>query len=137
LYGSTCSAGGNNGPNFTWRHNARLTWITPWQVDMSANWRYLSAVRLDTNSSQPALNNGLYDAYDAVIPAYNYLDLSATWKVGTHYTLSAGVNNVLDKDPPFLNHSVVYYVNGGGNENTYTSYDTLGRVLFVSFNAKF
>ena len=137
LYGATCSAGGDNGPNFKWRHNARLTWVTPWQVDLSANWRYMSAVRLDTNSSQPVLNNGSYDAYDAVIPAYNYLDLSATWRVGQHYTLSAGVNNALDQDPPFLNHSVVYYVNGGGNENIYNAYDALGRVFFVSFNAKF
>ena len=48
-----------------------------------------------------------------------------------------GVNNALDVDPPFLNHSVVYFVNGGGNENTYTAYDALGRVFFASFNAKF
>jgi iron complex outermembrane receptor protein len=137
LYGSTCSAGGDNGPNFTWRHNARLTWLTRWHMDLSINWRYLSAVKLDTNSSQAILNNGSYDAYDAVIPAYSYLDLAATWRVGDHLTLSAGVNNVLDKDPPFLNDSVVYGVSGGANQNTYTAYDTLGRELFVSFSARF
>ena len=137
LYGSTCSAGGDNGPNFRWRHSARLTWVTPWNADFSANWRYLSSVSLDTNSSQVALNNGSFDAYDAKIPAYNYLDLSATWRFAQRYTLTAGVNNVLDQDPPFLNHSVVYYVNGGGNENIYTAYDALGRILFLSFNAKF
>ena len=104
---------------------------------MSVNWRYLSAVRLDTNSVQANLNNGSYDAYDAVIKPYNYFDLALTWSVGDHFTLNLGVNNVLDKDPPFLNHSVVYYVNGGGNENTYGAYDTLGRVLFAGFNAKF
>jgi iron complex outermembrane receptor protein len=137
LYGATCSSGGDNGPNFRWRHNARLTWVTPWELDLSANWRFLSQVKLDTNSGQVALNNGAFDAYDAVIPAYNYLDLSATWRIGKKYTLSAGVNNALDVDPPFLNHSVVYFVNGGGNENSYTAYDALGRVFFASFNAKF
>jgi iron complex outermembrane receptor protein len=137
LYGSTCGAGGDNGPNFKWRHNARLTWLTPWHVDVSANWRYLSAVRLDTNSSQPNLNNGVYDAYDAVIGAYNYLDLSAQWAVTDKITVTAGANNVLDKDPPYLNHSVVYYVNGGGNGNTYNAYDILGRVLFLGISAKF
>jgi iron complex outermembrane receptor protein len=137
LYGSTCSAGGDNGPNFRWRHNARLTWVTPWELDLSANWRYLSHVKLDTNSGQKALNNGSFDAYDAVIPAYNYLDLSATWRIGKKYTFSAGMNNALDIDPPYLNHSVVFFVNGGGNENTYTAYDALGRVFFASFNAKF
>ena len=137
LYGSTCGAGGDNGPNFRWRHTARLKWLTPWNLDMSVNWRYLSSVRLDTNSVQANLNNGSYDAYDAVIKPYNYFDLALTWSVGDHFTLNVGVNNVLDKDPPFLNHSVVYYVNGGGNENTYNAYDTLGRVLFAGFNAKF
>jgi iron complex outermembrane receptor protein len=137
LYGATCSAGGDNGPNFRWRHNARLTWLTPWGPDLSVNWRYMSSVKLDTNSSQVALNNGSYDAYDAKIPAYNYLDLSTTWSFAKHYTVSAGVNNALDKDPPYLNHSVVYFVNGGGNGNTYSAYDTLGRIFFLSFNAKF
>ena len=137
LYGSTCGAGGDNGPNFRWRHNARLTWATPLDLDLSLNWRYLSSVRLDTNSAQVNLNNGTYDAYDAVINAYNYFDLAATWHVGEKYVLTAGVNNILDKDPPFLNHSVVYYVNGGGNENTYGAYDTLGRLIFLSFTAKF
>ncbi len=54
---------------------------SPWDVDLSVNWRYLSAVKLDLNSSQPALNAGSYDAYDAVIPSYSYLDVSATWRL--------------------------------------------------------
>jgi len=62
LYGPICSSGGDPGPNFAWRHNARLTWASPWDVDVSLNWRYLSAVKLDLNSSQPALNSGSYDA---------------------------------------------------------------------------
>lgn len=138
LYGSICSAGEDTGPNFTWRHSARLSWLTPWDhIGLSARWRYLSAVRLDTNSSQPALNNGFYDAYDSVIPAYNYLDLSASWRLGAHFTLRAGCNNVLDKDPPFLNDTVIYGVVGGANQNTYTVYDFLGRELFLTASARF
>lgn len=133
LYGSICSAGEDTGPNFTWRHSARLTWLTPWDhLAVSARWRYLSAVHLDTNSSQPALNNGFYDAYDNVIPAYNYLDLSASWQLGDHFTLRAGCNNVFDKDPPFLNDTVIYGVVGGANQNTYTVYDFMGRELFLT-----
>ncbi|MGA7537970.1 MAG: TonB-dependent receptor [Steroidobacteraceae bacterium] len=138
LYGSICSAGEDTGPNFTWRHNARLTWLTPWDhIGLSARWRYLSAVRLDTNNSQPALDNGFYDAYDNVIPAYNYLDLSASWQVGGHFTLRAGCNNVMDKDPPFLNDTVIYGVVGGANQNTYTVYDLMGRELFLTASAQF
>ena len=138
LYGSICSAGEDTGPNFTWRHSARLTWLTPWEhIGVSARWRYLSAVRLDTNNSQPALNNGFVDAYDNVIPAYNYLDLSASWQLGDHITLRAGANNVFDKDPPFLNDTVIYGVVGGANQNTYTVYDFMGRELFLTASAQF
>lgn len=138
LYGSICSAGEDTGPNFTWRHSARLTWVTPWDnLSLSARWRYLSDVHLDTNSSQTALNNGFYDAYDNVIPAYNYLDLSASWQVGDYITVRAGCNNVLDKDPPFLNDTVIYGVVGGANQNTYTVYDMMGRELFLTASAKF
>ena len=139
LYGPTCSSGATNGPNFAWRHNARLTWMTPWaHLDLSARWRYLSSVRLDSNqSSQPLLYSGSYDAYDAVIPAFSYLDLSATWREGEHLTLVGGINNVMDRDPPLLAHSVIYDNYGGGNVNLYTAYDTLGREFFLTLTAKF
>jgi len=138
LYGTICSSGGDPGPNFTWRHDARLTWLTPWDVDVSLNWRYLSAVKLDLNSPQPALNNGSYDAYDAVIPAYNYMDVSVAWRLWKKYTFRAGVNNILDKDPPINSDLAIYNHFGGANGNVYTgTYDSLGRVIFASINAKF
>lgn len=138
LYGPTCSAGADNGPNFAWRHNARLTWLLPGdKVSVSARWRYLASVKLDSNDrSQPALYSGTYDAYDARIPAFNYLDLSASWTVGDHLTVVGGINNVLDRDPPLLSHSVIYDDYGGGNENIYTAYDTLGREFFLTLTAK-
>ncbi|MGA7537971.1 MAG: TonB-dependent receptor [Steroidobacteraceae bacterium] len=139
LYGPTCSAGDVNGPDFTWRHEARLTWLTPWKLDASVRWRYLSSVKLDSNSPQPALNGGpgSYDYIDAVIPAISYLDLSLSWHGSSHVTVTTGVNNLLDKDPPALNHSDVYRVNGGGNEDVYSVYDDLGRELFLTISAKF
>jgi iron complex outermembrane recepter protein len=138
LYGPICSSGGDPGPNFRWRHNARLTWVTPWDVDVSLNWRYLSAVKLDLNDSQPALNGGSYDAYDAVIPAYNFFDLSASWQFWNSFTLRFGINNILDKDPPISSDLAIYNRNGGANGNVYTgTYDSLGRTMFLSVNAKF
>jgi iron complex outermembrane recepter protein len=139
LYGPTCSSGATNGPNFAWRHNVRLTWLTPWaHLGLSARWRYLGSVKLDSNdASQPALYNGSYDAYDAVIPAFNYLDLSASWREGEYLTLIGGINNVMDRDPPLLSHGVIFDDYGGGNENIYTAYDTLGREFFLTLTAKF
>jgi outer membrane receptor protein involved in Fe transport len=137
LYGATCSAGDVNGPNFRWRHQARLTWLTPWKLDFSVRWRYLSHVSLDSNDPQPALNSGSYDAYDGLIPAVNYMDLSLSWSVWKQFRLTAGVKNALDVDPPLLNHKVVYRVNGGGNEDVYNAYDVVGRELFLTASAKF
>lgn len=136
LYGSTCSAGEDTSLNFRWRHTARLTWLTPWKFNFSLRWRYFSSVGLDTNSSQPALNNGFFDAYDNVIPAYNYLDMAVSWHPWKNVTLRAGCNNVMDKDPPFLNDTVIYGVVGGADQNVYTAYDVLGRELFLTGSIK-
>jgi len=138
LYGPICSSGGEPGPSFRWRHNARVTWLTPWNLDFSLNWRYLSSTRLDLNSSQPALNGGSYDAYDAVIPAYNYFDLSLAWRPLEKFTVRFGVNNILDNDPPISSDLAIYNNNGGANGNVYTgTYDSLGRVMFLTVNVRF
>ena len=47
--------------------------------------------------------------------------------------IRAGVNNVLDKDPPLITSEIT----SSGANNTYETYDTLGRQLFVAFTAKF
>ncbi len=139
LYGPVCSAGGDPGPDFRWRHEARITWLTPWNLDLSLNWRYLSSASLDLNSSQPALFAGSYDTYptDAQIPAYNYFDVSAAWKVLKWLTLRFGVNNLLDKDPPINTDYAIYDNNGGAVSNVYTgTYDSLGREIFLTLSAK-
>ena len=53
LYGVTCSSGGATlDPVFRWRHTLRATWLTPWQgLDVTASWRYFSAMKLDSLSS--------------------------------------------------------------------------------------
>ena len=47
--------------------------------------------------------------------------------------MRAGINNLLDKDPPLITSEIV----AGGAANTFETYDTLGRQLFVAFTAKF
>lgn len=71
--------------------------------------------------------------FNAKIPSYNYVDLEATWNVNKILQIRAGANNVLDKDPPILDTSIV----SGGAANTYSTYDMFGRQLFVAFTAKF
>jgi outer membrane receptor protein involved in Fe transport len=137
LYGTTCGT-----PTAKWRHKLRVTWVTPWNVSLSAQWRYISGTSLDLNQSNPAFQGGpgtdLFPQ-DAHIPAYSYLDLSGEWRVRDRITLHAGVNNVFDKDPPILDSNAFgISAPAFGNGNTYPQvYDSLGRTIFVGITADF
>ncbi len=135
LYGITCQT-----VNPKWRHNMRLSWETPWKVLLSAQWRFIGSVSLDTNDSQPGFqlinnltNGGSYDPFDAKLGSRSYLDLSANWDVSSHLAIRAGVNNVLDKDPPLVNS----LVSQTGSPNSFPTYDLLGRVIFIGAQARF
>ena len=135
LFGTTCGQ-----PTPKWRHKARLTWITPWNISLSAQWRYVSGAKLDFNEDiggVPTPGGGI--STDRTIPAYNYLDLSGEWRIRDHITLHAGVNNVFDKDPPIVD-SNSYGISAPpfGNGNTYPQvYDSLGRTIFIGITADF
>jgi iron complex outermembrane receptor protein len=86
-----------------WRHNLRFTWDTPWNVLLSAQWRFIGPTSFDNNSTNPLLQ-GLrkhprsppplrpyYDQYNARIPGYSYLDLTAVWHALANLELRAGV----------------------------------------------
>jgi outer membrane receptor protein involved in Fe transport len=135
LFGNTCL---NGSVNPTWRHNLRVNWETPWKVLLSAQWRFIGHSSFDNNSSQPLLQSqeeGFYDPYFTHIPNYSYLDLSAIWGVTRWMELRAGINNVFDKDPPFLSSGDISGAAGG--LNTFPVYDLLGREIFVAFRATF
>ena len=133
LFGVTC----NNAVNPSWRHTLRLSWQTPWPVLASLQWRYIGGTSFDNNSSNPVLQyseEGSYDSINASIPSYSYLDLSAIWHVYKGIDIHAGVNNVLDKEPPVIPS---FDITQTGSPNTYPSYDLLGRELYIGFHAKF
>jgi outer membrane receptor protein involved in Fe transport len=120
-------------PNPEYRHRARATWLTPWDVDLSATWRHYGEVELAVlNAATGTLNNG-GTRLDRFFDAENYLDLAATWQVMDTVTFRAGVNNVLDDDP-----QLSYSVGTTGNGNTYPQvYDSLGRYFFFGVTANF
>ncbi len=132
LFGSTC-LGGSVSP--TWRHNLRLSWETPWNVQLSAQWRFIGKTSFDNNSSQSLLQNaeeGFYDPLVTHISNYSYLDLAAIWDVSRHVQLRAGVSNLFDKDPPFVPYDASM---AAGTLNTFPTYDLLGRDFFLAFRA--
>jgi outer membrane receptor protein involved in Fe transport len=137
LYGLTCQV-----PSPHWRHSFRLSWNTPWNVVLSANWRFIEGTGLDFNTSQPDLQDGAFkDPFptDAHIPNYSYLDLSFTWRLKKHLAFRGGINNVLDYTPPLLDtNSFGISAPPFGNGNTYPQvYDPLGRTFFFGVTADF
>jgi outer membrane receptor protein involved in Fe transport len=135
-FGNICGT-----PAPRWRHKLRVTWSSPWDVDLSVAWRHMSRVLLDLNTNNPNLN-GLCggpcgDGPDSHIPAYDYFDVAGTWTVREGVELRAGVNNVFDKDPPILDNSYIA-TPPFGNGNTFPQvYDALGRFIFVGATIKY
>ncbi|NOT40495.1 MAG: TonB-dependent receptor [Alphaproteobacteria bacterium] len=134
LFGTTC---GNPTPE--WRHKFRVTWGTPWDVDLSVAWRRISEVSYDGNTNDPSLTNGFFDFPDAAIPAEDYFDVSFDWTMSEHLTLRGGVNNVTDNDPFVLDSNILGISSPPfGNANTYpVVYDSLGREVFIGLTTRF
>ncbi len=148
LYGLTCGIDGAPSPK--WRNKLRVTWTTPWDVDISAQWRYIGAMSLDANTSDtlvaggPAATtcangrvvHGTGDCADASIAAYDYFDLSGDWTVREGIDLRAGVENIFGVEPPVVGLQALPL--GVGNGNTFTGlYDSLGRTIFVGATIKY
>lgn len=71
------------------------------------------------------------DGGDTHISAWNYFDLYSRFTIAERYTLSAGVSNLLDEDPPVI-------LTGFTNTNTdNTTYDGIGRRFFVGLKIGF
>jgi len=128
LFGNTCGS-----PLPKWRHQFRITWESLWDVTLSAQWRFLSGVKLDTNTSQPGLSNGKFDKLNATIPDTSYLDLSGSWQFDEHLEIRAGIDNVFDTDPKIISNLIT----GSGTPNVYNTYDELGRNVYIAGTVKF
>jgi outer membrane receptor protein involved in Fe transport len=129
LYGKTCGT-----PSPEWRHKMRVTWNTPWDLVLSADWRYFGSVTLDSNSSQAQLHSGTPNPVENNISAYSWFDLSGDWTVRQGVDLRAGVNNIFDRDPPITAIQPL----PEGNGNTYPgTYDAVGRQIFVAATIKY
>lgn len=123
-YGTSC---GNPLPADRWIQ--RTTW--DWNLlDVSYLWRHLGTAKRE----KPELANSL-PVFTRIAP-YDYLDLSAGYKVYGGLRASFVVRNVLDKDPPVVGNNAA--TTSANNGNTFPSvYDTLGRVYVVGLDAKF
>ena len=146
LFGVTCGT-----PIPKWRHKLRVTWTSPWDFDLSLDWRHMSSVKFDGNQPDDALGGpnqacqqalgfqGVCDLSDAKISSYDYLDVAGDYTIREGISIHAGVQNIFDKDPPILD-SNLFGVSAPpfGNGNTYPQvYDALGRTIFLGVTVKY
>lgn len=147
LYGPTCSGGGttsSGAPLPRWRHKARLTWNLPEGIGFSTQWRHIGPVTAETVAGFPAIAGANNYNPGLRIGSYDYFDLAATLQIASHYSFRLGVNNVGDRQPPFV-------TSGNGNRpgsnlcptgpcngNTYpATYDALGRYIYAGVTLDF
>ena len=132
-FGATCNA-----PAPKWKHKLLVNYETPFTgLGVGLTWRYIGQVTQDAYSPNPLLNGGPgFNSPPQSIASYQYFDLNASYALNKNVSVRVGVNNVMDKDPPFV--SVGYFSSAFVNGNTYSNvYDFLGRYLFANLTLQF
>jgi len=136
LYGNTCGV-----PSPKWRHSFRTNWRTPWNgLDIAATWRYYGTAKSERLSSNgqlagPVNANGISND----VPAYSYVDLTASMTFAEKFTFRVCANNLFDKTPPIIpSGGVSDCPSGPCNGNTWAQvYDALGRQVFATVTIDF
>jgi iron complex outermembrane receptor protein len=128
FYSQNCAAGTAGVPTPEWRHRFRTSWVTPWDVDLSLTWRFMTKV--EGFGGPPTFSTARID-YE--LPKQDYFDIAANWAITEKAGVTLGINNVLDDNPPLS-----ATVGTTGNGNTYPqTYDALGRYVFVRATVDF
>jgi len=110
-----------------WRHvfTAAYSWD---RYKVGMRWRYIGEMDYNDVDGTP-LSDVIW--LDDGVSAYNYIDLNGSVSFG-QATVSLGVNNVFDKEPPFSGDSGL-----SANANALGGYDQVGRYIFGSIALKF
>ena len=105
-----------------YRHRFISTWQTPWDVALTATWRYTGSVDLFGGNGEGELQGGL--------GSENFIDLAGRYSLNDSVGFRMGVNNIFDNDPPLST--------SGANGNTFPgTFDSVGRFIFFGVNVEF
>ncbi|KAF0184642.1 MAG: TonB-dependent receptor [Alphaproteobacteria bacterium] len=113
-------------PNPEWRGRFRATWTTPWDLELNGTIRYFGSVDYAGTTATTAP--------DYSLDSQTYLDIAGNYQMFDNTRFRAGINNVLDREPPLSRFTGA----GFGNGNTYPQvYDALGRWVFMGITVDF
>lgn len=119
-YGLACGMA----PMPRWRHVGSLDYSVG-RLSLLVQWRHVGPVSADQRTQILVRR----------IPAYDYLDLTASVDVNDRYSLRAGVQNLFDTDPPLVGSRAGSPVVNAGNSFPGV-YDVRGATLFVGVSAR-
>ena len=109
-----------------YNHRFLATWVTPYDVVVSATWRHIGETDLyGLEDPQGYLEDAMEER--------NYLDLAATYDVNENVSVRVGAQNVLGDDAPVTTSSGT----GTGNNNTYPGLFDVSTYLFAGVTVKF
>jgi len=125
--------------SYDYRTFTTLTWANG-PMNVGLNWRFLPALEsVNAVTAAPGTN--------AVVPSgdYHIFDLHGSYTFGGHYTLRAGIENLLGTDPEILNKVVCSTApkvapscdDATGTPGGFGFYDALGRRFFVGIKAEY
>jgi len=126
------------------RFKTRSTLQTPFGLGLSIQSRFVGKVKAETLQDNGTVGGDFNFDPGLRIKSQTYFDLAATYTFFDKVNLRAGVNNVLDNDPPLV-------TSGSGsrsgsnlcpagpcNGNTYTgTWDPLGRFFYLGATIDF
>ncbi|MFB0824547.1 TonB-dependent receptor [Chromobacterium violaceum] len=83
------------GPNFRWQHNLTLNWMYgPWSTILSQNYK-------SGYTDQNATDNS--NGSNHMVKPYSTWNLSASYAWNKQFTVTAGIKNLFDQEPPYSN----------------------------------
>jgi len=127
-FGPTCGQ-----PIPRWKGASRISWRSG-PATLSLRHRYIGEVTVDTYLLPKRLGAAFPDKATLttpVIKAQSYFDLTGAYDVTKDLSVTAGVRNLFDKNPPIVGSSAP-------SNNTFSAtYDVEGRVVYASVTARF
>ena len=109
-----------------YNHRFLATWVTPYDVVVSATWRHIGETDLyGLDDPQGYLEDAM--------ETRDYLDLAATYDLNENVAFRVGANNLLGEDAPVS----TAVGTGTGNNNTYPGLFDVSTYLFAGVTVKF
>ncbi len=127
-FGPTCGQ-----PIPRWKGVSPGTWRSG-RATLSLRHRFIGEVTVDTHLLPKRLGQAFPDKATLttpVIKAQHYFDLTGVYDVNDALSVTAGVRNLFDKDPPIVGSSAP------ANNTFSATYDVEGRVVYASVTARF